>query len=363
MTLVKRCACAEQGKCRHPFWFRFRLHRQHVRESTHTASRALAERIAEKRRIELLEGRAGFKKPKLVLLSTHIRAYVAHTEKTNISSYKDAAVLKRLLTSVGDRQLGEVSAFHIERWKQGRTEAVERSTVNRELNIVRGCFSRAVEWGHLAVSPLRTVKTYRVDNVRLRVCTPAEIKAILAAASPDLALLARLTIESLPRLSEALRLRREDIGAKSVTIVQSKSGRSRRVPVTPELRGLLLARCHAAGYVFGLGTKGEPPQTAAISVAFTRLIRALKLRGISHHTFRHTGASVMVANGVSLRAVQVIGGWTSLRMVERYAHVDDAELARAVRITHSHTDDAVTKAVTEEKTAGSGSSGATSDKS
>ena len=85
---------------------------------------------------------------------------------------------------------------------------------------------------------------------------------------PDLALWARLTIESLPRLSEALRLRREDIGAKSVTIVQqSKSGRSRRVPVTPELRGLLLARCHAAGYVFGLGTKGEPPQTAAISVA------------------------------------------------------------------------------------------------
>jgi hypothetical protein len=49
--------------------------------------------------------------------------------------------------------------------------------------------------------------------------------------------------------------------------------------------------------------------------------------------------------GVSLRAVQTIGGWSSLRMVERYAHVDDAELARAVRITHSHTDEA-TKAVT-----------------
>jgi len=33
----------------------------------------------------------------------------------------------------------------------------------------------------------------------------------------------------------------------------------------------------------------------------------------------------MVANGVCLRAVQEIAGWTSLRMVERYAHVDDAE--------------------------------------
>jgi hypothetical protein len=47
---------------------------------------------------------------------------------------------------------------------------------------------------------------------------------------------------------------------------------------------------------------------------------------------------MMVANGVSLRAVQMIGGWTSLRMVERYAHLDDAELQRAVRLTHNHAE-------------------------
>lgn len=43
----------------------------------------------------------------------------------------------------------------------------------------------------------------------------------------------------------------------------------------------------------------------------------------------------------SLRAVQTIGGWSSLRMVERYAHVDDAELARAVRVTRNHTEEAI----------------------
>ena len=30
--------------------------------------------------------------------------------------------------------------------------------------------------------------------------------------------------------------------------------------------------------------------------------------------------------------------WTSLRMVERYAHLDDAELQRAVRLTHNHAE-------------------------
>jgi hypothetical protein len=48
----------------------------------------------------------------------------------------------------------------------------------------------------------------------------------------------------------------------------------------------------------------------------------------------------MNRNGISLRAIQMIGGWSTLRMVERYAHVDDAELARAVRVTHNHTEEA-----------------------
>jgi hypothetical protein len=48
----------------------------------------------------------------------------------------------------------------------------------------------------------------------------------------------------------------------------------------------------------------------------------------------------MIAGGVSLRAVQLIGGWSTLLMVERYAHVNDAELARAVQVTHAHTESA-----------------------
>jgi len=263
--------------------------------------------------------------------------YVAHTAKTNRSSYKDQAVLDRFVASVSDRMMTDVSPFHVERWKRERADIVTQSTVNRELNIVRGCFSRAVEWGRLGVSPLRSVKAYRVDDVRFRVCSPADIKALLDGAPADLRLIARLTLESLLRLSEAVNLRREDIGPTFATIVRSKTGRARRVPLTAELRADLLARCsQASGFVFGRGKIGTPPKPAAISVAFSRLTAAPALPGVSHHTLPHTGATVMVANGVSLRAVQTIGGWSSLRMVERYAHVDDAELARRSRHAQSH---------------------------
>jgi integrase len=363
VNLYKRCGCPDTVKCRHPFWFLFRLERQRVRESTHTANRQLAERLAQKRRIEVLEDRRGLRKIKPVRLSKHLTAYVAHTAKTNKSAYKDEQVLDRLLASVGDRDLIDVSAFHIERWKRERAEDVSAATVNRELNIVRGCFSRAVDWGRLIVSPLRTVKPFKgVDQIRMRICSPADIKTLLEGAPDDLALLSRLTLESLLRLSEALSLRREDIGAAWGMVVQSKSGRGRRVPLTPELRTSLLARCAPSGYVFGVGSKGKPPTAASVSVAFARLARRLNLSGVSHHTLRHTGASVMVANGVSLRAVQQIGGWTSLRMVERYAHVDDAELARAVRVTHAHTE-AATKTATASSASVAGAGETDSSKS
>jgi hypothetical protein len=59
----------------------------------------------------------------------------------------------------------------------------------------------------------------------------------------------------------------------------------------------------------------------------------------------------MVRGGISLRAVQMIGGWSSLRMVERYAHVSDAEFARAVRVTAEHADAAQKEVPTQTPTA------------
>jgi hypothetical protein len=46
-------------------------------------------------------------------------------------------------------------------------------------------------------------------------------------------------------------------------------------------------------------------------------------------------------------------------MVERYAHVDDAELARAVRVTHNHTEASIAKTITAAKTSGLKSDGET----
>ena len=66
----------------------------------------------------------------------------------------------------------------------------------------------------------------------MRVLSPDEIRHLLESCPLALGLIARTTLESLPRLSEVLNLRIEDLGPSYATIVQTKSGKSRRVPLT-----------------------------------------------------------------------------------------------------------------------------------
>lgn len=354
MNLFKRCDCVDPSKCRHPFWFLFRLHRQRYRETTHTANRTLAERLAQKRRTALLEGKAGFRRAKPVRLSEHVKAYVLHTAKSNVTSYKDRAVLDDFLASVGDRPLDEVSAFHIERWKQERAADVSKSTVNRELNIIRGCFSRGVDWGRLALSPLRTVKNYNVDDQRIRVLNEDELQLVLST-SADVALICRVTLVSLNRISEVLGLRREHIGPSWME-VRRKGGRVHRLALPDDLRTALLARCHKrSGYIFGEGQDGQPPTQQTASNRVIRAVTAVGLTDVSHHTMRHTGVTLMLEHGINPRAIQFLAGWTSLRMLERYGHVRDSEVRRAVTENAAYLTTAATKTATAEKMAAANS--------
>jgi site-specific recombinase XerD len=52
--------------------------------------------------------------------------------------------------------------------------------------------------------------------------------------------------------------------------------------------------------------------------------------GITWHALRHTFASRLVMAGVHLRTVAELGGWRTLAMVQRYAHLSPDHLQEAV---------------------------------
>jgi len=61
----------------------------------------------------------------------------------------------------------------------------------------------------------------------------------------------------------------------------------------------------------------------------------------------------MLEHGINPRVIQFLGGWTSLRMLDRYGHVRDAEVRRAVTENAPHVAQALkagdTNVATDEK--------------
>lgn len=66
-------------------------------------------------------------------------------------------------------QLSDINAWEIEKWRNKRlADGVEPATTNRQINTIKGCLSRAVEWGAIDSHDLRKVKTLTVDNSKVR---------------------------------------------------------------------------------------------------------------------------------------------------------------------------------------------------
>jgi integrase len=184
------------------------------RGSTRTPNVTLARRILVARQAAALEGKEGLSRPSRgPLLSAFIKDYLGAVEEEHATYVKDERVLKEFKSFIGDRHLADISRFVMEKWKIARAKQVTQSTVNRELNVLRGMFSRAVEWKQLAVSPTQGVRKFDVDDARVRVLSSEEIARVLADSPAHIALMSRVTLECLPRLSEVLGLRREHIGS------------------------------------------------------------------------------------------------------------------------------------------------------
>jgi hypothetical protein len=78
-----------------------------------------------------------------------------------------------------------------------------------------------------------TVRRYRTDDPHVCVFSSEELHTILTKAPADLALMIRVTVECLPRLSEVLGPRREHIGPNWIEI-RRKGGKIARVNILPE---------------------------------------------------------------------------------------------------------------------------------
>lgn len=132
------------------------------------------------------------------------------------------------------------------------------------------------------------------------------------------------------RASEILGLRWDQVdmpGSRaSVGADQAKSGRARAVPLNEDALDVLHRR---RGFdpvlVFTRGSGRLITQIDART--FAAACKAAGLEGFRFHDLRHTWASWHVQAGTPLFVLKELGGWETLEMVKKYAHLGADHLA------------------------------------
>ena len=75
-----------------------------------------------------------------------------------------------------NKNVHEITAWEIERWKIKRKGEVKPATVNRELASLKNLLNKAIVWGKLKESPTKKVKLLKGVGKRLRYLMPDEIQ-------------------------------------------------------------------------------------------------------------------------------------------------------------------------------------------
>ncbi|OKY25235.1 site-specific integrase [Thalassotalea sp. PP2-459] len=243
--------------------------------------------------------------------------------------------------SLMDFQLADINAWEIEKWRNKRlADGVKPATTNRQINTIKGCMSRAVEWGVIDSHDLRKVKTLTVDNSKVRYLSKDEEirlrENLQACDTPFLKVIVLLALNTGMRKGELLSLEWSHINFDNkiltVDFQNAKSGSTRHLPLNTQAFNTLKEwqqETDGIGFVFkdknGLPLKDFP-------YIWGELLDKAKITNFRFHDLRHHFASKLVMASVDLNTVRELLGHSDLKMTLRYAHLAPEHKAAAVNL-------------------------------
>ena len=246
---------------------------------------------------------------------------------------------------IGLKAFKDIAPIHLERIKKRMADAGRspRSIVYA-LAVIRQVFNFSRDHDlFIGPNPVSRVGKPKADNRRIRFLAPEEADNLLEALkvrSQDMHDMALLSLNAGLRAGEIFSLTWPDVdfGNSVLTLRDTKSGRTRQVPMTAAVLSMLEDRKKQANgnqLVFPAETGGRVVQ---VSDTFNRVVAVLGFNNevedprqkVVFHTLRHTCASWLVQNGVPLITVGRLLGHSTTAMTERYSHLAPDHFRQAV---------------------------------
>jgi len=267
-----------------------------------------------------------------------------------------------------DITVWEVTKWRSEKLKKGRS----KKTANRYIGALKAVLSRAVEWAIIEFNPIGSLKPLKIDDrERKRFLTNQEdelLRLVLDNREKNKKLardrfnewrqsrkkslthsfscnefydhikpMILLLMNTGVRPGELFRLNWADIDLQNKILEirgeNSKSGRSRIIPLNQEAFGVLLqwqSQSEGGDLVFPSPVDGSVMQRMPKSV--NRVFEKAELKKFRVYDLRHTFASMLAMKGVDLNTIRELLGHEDISTTMIYAHLSPEHKATAVEL-------------------------------
>jgi integrase len=264
-----------------------------------------------------------------------------------VMSYLDSAprapgtkrLLNRLLRAIGDVPLSAVDQGMVIRARRSMLAGNPApATIVR--NVIVPLRAVLLHAHRLGWCDAPAFEISRAPEGRTRYLFPSEASRLLEAAAPHIRVLLTILLGTGARMSEALELEWRDVDLQGARAIfwRTKGGKRRVASLPPSVVIALAALPHRQGPIV-LTHHGIPYSNrdrnggGQIKTAWRAALRRAGLDpDLTPHDCRHTWASWHYAVHRDLLALKVEGGWSSVALVERYAHLmkdgHEAEIRR-----------------------------------
>lgn len=259
----------------------------------------------------------------------------------DLKSYDDLESCMRvhIIPKWGKTRLTDMNSRSMAQWlSEKRASGLSPASVEKLRVIIGRSFVLGASWDIPGAerNPTRGIRRAPLNNGRERFMTPEEavrLKAAVAASqNPQLQHIVGRLLLTGARLRELLDARWEnvDVERRSWFIPTSKTGKSRHVPISTPALAIIerLPRFKDCPWLVPNPDTRLP--FVSIKHGWQNAIKEANLPGLRLHDLRHSAASNMVNGGVDLFAVGKVLGHASYQSTQRYAHLANDTLLKAV---------------------------------
>lgn len=277
-----------------------------------------------------------------VFAAEWFRTHVATNNKPSTQRSNGMIVNDHLIGFFGDKPLDAISIEDIERYKAFKLKAdLSPKTVNNHLGVLSKCLRTAVEWNRTPTAPC--IRLLKVPPQGFDFLDSSETTRLVSGfIDPHWQAMTICAFRSGLRMGELLGLRWEDVDferrqlsvRRSIVhgiVASPKSNKVRHVPLSDDLLEALAGLRPKTGYVFQQ-SNGEPMTRGMAWRAIQTACKRAGLRLVGWHVLRHTFASHLATEGVSIQIIQTLLGHSDLKMTLRYAHLAPSSLRDAISV-------------------------------